>query len=213
MISLKKILFILLNAFAFNITVYAIEDIAVMGLIADKAILRVNGAHRIIKHGEVSVDGLRLLEISENRKSITLEVNGEKRIYRLGHGTNTGVATAKLPADSAGMYRTTGKINNISVPFIIDTGATYVSLNKNMAEELGINYINSPKTGKAETANGFVKVYIVELDSVQIGDIILKNVEATIHDGDFPTIALLGMSFLKQVNMKREGNILSLHVK
>ena len=56
------------------------------------------------------------------------------------------------------MYRANGKINGKSIPFIIDTGATYVSLSKQQAEQLGIDYQQSTRTGKAETANGLVDI-------------------------------------------------------
>jgi len=42
---------------------------------------------------------------------------------------------------------------------------------------------------------------------------VINNVEAAVIDGDFPTIALLGMSFLNQVNMKRDGQLLMLEKK
>ncbi|MCZ6804743.1 MAG: TIGR02281 family clan AA aspartic protease [Proteobacteria bacterium] len=203
----------LLYVFAFHISAYAVDDIAVMGLIKDKVILRIDGAHHVIKKNGPSIKGIKLIEIGKNRKTVTLEVDGIIKTYRLGHGTNTAASTVKLAADSTGIYKTSGKINNKQVLFIIDTGATYVSLNSNTAAELGIDFINSGKTAKAETANGLVSVYIVYLDSVEIGEIKINNVEAVIHEGDFPTMVLLGMSFLKQLKMEREGNILSLHMK
>jgi aspartyl protease family protein len=194
----------------FTLSAFAVEDIAVMGLIADKAILKVDGKHRVIHIGESTAEGVQLNSISEDRRNITLSVNGIEKQYRLGVGTNTGGGSAKIVADNSGMYRANGKINGKPIPFIIDTGATYVSLSKKQAVQLGISYQQSTKTGKAETANGLVDIYIVTLDKVELDGIALTNIEAAIHEGEFPNAALLGMSFLNKVKMNREGNLLLL---
>jgi aspartyl protease family protein len=193
--------------------VFAAEDIAVMGLIKDKAILRINGIHFTIKKGDASANGVQLIDIDKNRKAVTLKVNDEIKKYRLGHGTATAVATVKLSTDASGVYRTTGKINNKPVNYIVDTGATFVSLNSNMATELGVDYKNASKKAHSETASGLVQVYLVTLDSVEIGTIKINNVEAAVHEGEFPTMVLLGMSFLKKLKIEREGAILSLQLK
>ena len=193
--------------------VHAMDDLAVMGIIKDKVILRIDGAHYTTKKGESPVAGVKLINIGEKRKKIILEINGEQRLYKLGHGTRTAVASIKLQADVTGIHRTEGKINNQSVPFIIDTGATYVSLNSVMATDLGINYQQSTEKGQSETANGLVDVYIINLSSVEVGDIKLNNVRAAVHEGEYPSMALLGMSFLKQLKIEREDDVLSLQMR
>jgi aspartyl protease family protein len=55
------------------------------------------------------------------------------------------------------------------------------------------------------TANGQVRVYRVKLDSVQVGDLVIHNVDGIVHAGDGLDIALLGMSFLNRTEMRREG--------
>jgi len=200
----------IISILLFSLSVYANSDIAVMGLIKDKVILRIDGSHFTIAKDEAPINGVQVLNISNDRKVVTLKRNGEIKNYRLGHGTNTAVASIKLQADSSGIYRTTGKINNKELSFLIDTGATFVSLSSVIAAELGIDYKSSSKTAKAETANGIVTVYRISLDSVEVGGIKIKNVEAAIHEGEFPSLVLLGMSFLKNLTMEREGDILSL---
>ena len=207
-IAITLVISLLVSSFT-----YASDNIAVMALIKDKVILRIDGAHYTIKKGEPSVDGLMLIDIGKNRKTVTLEIDGVTKKYRLGHGTSTAIATVKLPADTSGIYRATGTINNKRVHYIVDTGATFVSLNSSLATELGIDYKNTSNIAKSETANGLVTVYLVNLESVEVGAIKINNVEAAVHEGEFPRMVLLGMSFLKQLKMEREGNILSLQMK
>jgi len=196
-----------------SLPTFAEDGIAILGLIADKAIISVDGVHHVVREGEFVADGIRLIKIGDNRKTVSLEIDGIEKQYRLGYGTNTAATTVKLPADASGIYRVTGKINNISVPFIVDTGATLITLNKNIAKQLGLDYVNAKQKGQAETANGIVPIYLVTLEQVEIGGIKLQNMQAAVHDSEFPRVALLGMSFLNQVDMKREGTILSLESK
>lgn len=196
-----------------SIDVYASEDIAIMGIIKDKVLLRINGNHYTIKKGEYAVEGVELISVDKARKSVMLKINNDIKTFRLGHGTNTAAYKVHLSADKSGIYRATGKINNKPVSYIVDTGATFVSLNSHTATSLRIDYKNNSKTAFSETANGVVPVFLVKLSSVEIGSIKLKNVDAAIHEGDFPKTVLLGMSFLNQLSMKREGSILSLQLR
>jgi aspartyl protease family protein len=59
------------------------------------------------------------------------------------------------------------------------------------------------------TANGMVRVWRVRLTSVKVGNITLRDVDATVHEHDLP-IVLLGMSFLNRMEMRRDGTSLTL---
>ena len=63
------------------------------------------------------------------------------------------------------------------------------------------------------TASGKSKIYIVNLKKVRVGDIELRNVKGAVHEGNFPVVTLLGMSFLSKLDMKREGRIMELQKK
>lgn len=60
------------------------------------------------------------------------------------------------------------------------------------------------------TANGTVPVYKIELNTVQVGDIVLNMVDAAVIEGNSPAVTLLGMSFLQRVEMTRNGDSLML---
>ena len=59
------------------------------------------------------------------------------------------------------------------------------------------------------TANGVVPAYRVKLDEVRLGDISLNNVDGVVTIGSQP-IVLLGMSFLNRMEMKRDGETMTL---
>ena len=190
-------------------------DILVLGLFRDMAILRVDGKQFKLRTGEVSPEGIKL--ISANSEEAILEINGQRETYQLGsHISSSFSAPEKAGAmirPINGMYKVNGFINRQPVEFLVDTGASSIAMNANQARKLGINFRYEGEEGYSSTASGYAKIYKLKLDSVQIGDIVVKNVEAAVLEGNFPTTALLGMSFLNRVNMKRDGQLLMLEKK
>jgi aspartyl protease family protein len=94
------------------------------------------------------------------------------------------------------------------VSFVVDTGASVVSISSADAQRLGINYTRG-KPATMLTANGPARAYRVIFESVRVGDITLENVEGVVME-NLSMPALLGMSFLNRMNMRREGQLLTL---
>jgi aspartyl protease family protein len=111
------------------------------------------------------------------------------------------------------MYLVVGSINGYPVDFVVDTGATLVSLSGREARRLGIDYRVVGTPGQSSTASGIDTIYLVNLDRVKVGDIELRNVRGAVHDGDFPPATLLGMSFLSRLTMRQDGQVLELKKK
>lgn len=112
-----------------------------------------------------------------------------------------------LQRNRYGHYVANGQINNVDVVFMLDTGATDVSIPAAIAKKL--NLIPGP-TQIYTTANGPVKVNLTQLDEISLGDITLNNVRATINPGFQGSEILLGMSFLKHLEFSQRGNQLTL---
>jgi aspartyl protease family protein len=114
-----------------------------------------------------------------------------------------------LAQDPGGHFTTTGTINGASMNFLVDTGATMVSLGPEDARRAGVNYLEGTR-GQSQTANGVTPVYKVKLGSVKLGDITLNDVDGVVHENSSLPVVLLGMSFLRQLDMRREGKSLTL---
>jgi aspartyl protease family protein len=193
----------------------AFERIAVVGLFKDRAILDIDGVQRALSAGETSPEGITL--VTADSREAVLELNGERRILTLEMRV-LGVFQAPLeagisvtvPPDGQGMYFVNGLINGFHVDFIVDTGATLISMNRNEAARIGVDYRLEGRPSESRTASGPTRVYLVTLNSVRVGDIELRNVPAAVHDGDFPEIILLGNSFLNHVDLERQGRMLRL---
>lgn len=112
-----------------------------------------------------------------------------------------------LQSSTHGHYIATGKINNKKVTFLVDTGASYVSVPKRVAKKLGLKE-GAPLL--VTTASGEVTVYATILDSVSIGDITLYNIKADINPHMHSNEVLLGMSFLRHLLVTHEGEQLTI---
>ena len=205
-------LFILL--LIYSASSIAVDKINILGLFKNKVIVNIDGKQRVLSPGKPSPEGVLL--ISATSSEAILEIDGVKGTYTLGSqiGGNfkaaSGGKTSTIAPDSNGMYWANGSINGFQVKFVVDTGATLVSMNKHQANRIGLQYKLEGRESQASTASGISTVYIMNLDRVRVGDIEVRNVEGAVHDSDFPEVILLGNTFLNKVSMKREGQILTL---
>lgn len=121
----------------------------------------------------------------------------------------SGTEPVMLQRNRAGQYVAPGRINGAQAEFLIDTGATFVSLPASLAGRLGLAR-GAPL--RAVTANGTVTTYKTVLDRVELGGIVMRQVPAVINPSMGDEIVLLGMSFLKHLKMSQQGGSLVLAV-
>lgn len=185
-------------------------NVSVVGLFSGKVIVTINGSkQKLLKAGENTPEGVKLISADSNQA--VLEIDGKQQTLSLGQGVSTGgvqesngKASVTLTADAQGHFLTTGSINGTPTRFLVDTGASAISMSSTEAKRLGISYLNGQK-GFSSTANGVTKVYVVSLNTVKVGDISLNGIQGIVHESAMPVV-LLGMSFLNRVDMKREGD-------
>lgn len=104
-------------------------------------------------------------------------------------------------------YMVNGEINGRGVTFLVDTGATDVSIPAHLATELSLRG-GAPLY--SQTANGLVEVRATRIDRLTIGAIELRNVRANLNPGMQQNQILLGMSALKQVEFTQKDGTLTL---
>lgn len=190
-------------------------DIVVVGLFAGQAVVEVNKKQHLLTVGKTTPEGVKL--IAANSREAVLEINGQRQTYELGNRIGGNFTPApEQPKVSLwptnGMYLTTGTVNGYSVDFLVDTGATTIAINSATAKRLGIDYLRGQQIG-IRTASGYDVGYRINLDYVQLEQIKLYNIQAVVIDGPEPSTALLGMSFLGQLDMQHNGERLDLQQK
>jgi len=120
---------------------------------------------------------------------------------------DNGQVTVVLEQNRMGHYVAQGKVNGQSVTFLLDTGATLVAVPENLAQKLGLR---KGREGMSQTANGRVVTYRTEIDRLELGEIQLTNVDASITPGMDGAVILLGMSALKEFELTQKGDTLTL---
>jgi aspartyl protease family protein len=116
-----------------------------------------------------------------------------------GGASLTG-STVVIPMDERGHFQTDFKLNGRKINALIDTGATYVAINKTMASRIGIKVTAQDMKFKVSTANGQAAAAAVMINEIAIGKIRVNNVPALVLEDKALDGMLMGMSFLKELD-------------
>lgn len=190
------------------------QSVAMTGGMGRKALFVIDGGQpKALAAGE-SHQGVKVVTVSSEQAVV--EVAGQRQTVILGgapvsvggRGGSSGAKEIVLTAGQGGHFVAQGSINGRGTQFVVDTGATLVSMGSAEAKRLGIAY-ESGQPMLAGTANGVTKGFRITLASVRINGVEVNNVEAAVLPMGMPYI-LLGNSFLSRFQMKRDNDIMTL---
>ncbi len=119
----------------------------------------------------------------------------------------SGNSSIVLQRNRYGHYISNGEINGQKAVFLLDTGATDVAIPGHLASLYGLE---PGPSQKVNTANGVISVNMTTLEHVALGPIALRNVPANLNPHMHGDEILLGMSFLKHLNLSQENNQLTI---
>ncbi|TMH46139.1 MAG: TIGR02281 family clan AA aspartic protease [Betaproteobacteria bacterium] len=204
--------FICLSLLACAAAFAAAEDVALIGVIGDKAaVLALEGGEpKTVKVGQ-TWSGVTVIAVS--REQATVEIDGKRRVLTLGqHYRNSAVVSSResvtLSADSRGHFFAEAAVNDIPMRFVVDTGASAVVLSAADALRLGIDWRKGARR-TMQTADGPTSGYLVKLDKLRLGGIELHDVDGVVVEHG-AGVGLLGMSFLNRLDMRRDGDTMTL---
>jgi aspartyl protease family protein len=192
-------------------------DFTVEALFKNKAMIKIDGKRVLLKAGQEK-NGLTLVSTDTYKQIAVIEIDGKSDSYDLGRHIGGGYAKPEaneimISADRKGSYFSNGQINGRSVNFLLDTGASSVAMSEDIARGLGLNYLDETKKIMVATAGGNQLGYQVILREVSVGGIVLYNVEGIVITGSSPSVTLLGMSFLSQLEIEQKQNLMVLRKK
>ena len=185
------------------------QSVALQGMMGNRALLIIDGsAPRGVAPGDAH-QGVRVL--STTGDEAVVEIGGKRHTLRVGDAPASvggsgprGGNRIVLTAGSGGHFFSQGAINGRAVQFMVDTGATAVSMGMSDAKRMGVPYEAGRKI-QMGTANGVVPAWLVRLDSVRVGDVQVFGVEGIVSQQPMPYV-LLGNSFLARFQMKRDND-------
>jgi len=192
------------------------QSVALGGVLGGKkALLIIDGAKpRALAVGEAA-GGVQVLQVERER--VTILVQGRRQTLQLEGGPlvlqapqaaappHSTPGRAVLWADKLGHFVERGQINGRAVTFMVDTGASAVSIGRPDAERLGLPFLQQGQPVMMRTANGEVQGWHMRLQSVRLGSMEVSNLEAIVVPQAMPYV-LLGNNFLAYFQMTRQGN-------
>jgi aspartyl protease family protein len=110
-----------------------------------------------------------------------------------------------LKTDRQGHFRGTALVNNVPMPFLIDTGATKTVIPSKMAIAAGLPF---GRAVQSSTAGGKVVDRLTRIHTLKIGNAEIKDLDANINE--YLDEALIGMNTLKYFQITQSGDILTL---
>jgi aspartyl protease family protein len=186
-------------------------EIVAEGLFPGFAVLRIDGERVSLRDGQRH-GSVRLVEASADGASLLVD----GKAMRLGLSgrisadfTAPAERTLQIRRNEQMQYRTTAEINGRRVEVLVDTGANTVAMNQRQAQRLGID-LEAGRLARVQTASDVLPARQVTLDSVSVGGIRVETVPAIVIDGEQPATVLLGMSYLRHVQLEDRDGVLTI---
>lgn len=194
----------------------AAQQVQLNGMLgARAALLLIDGVPKTLEVG-ATAQGVRLLALEDDRAVV--DIRGRRLTLTLGAAPGRVLPNAAverrritMPMGPGGHFTTVGMINGQTTNFLVDTGATTISISQIEADKLGLRYLNGRRV-ITHTANGAVPAFLIELASVRIGDVEVRDVTAIVIPGQMQHV-LLGNSFLNRFQMQRENDVMTLELR
>ena len=111
----------------------------------------------------------------------------------------TGGTRVSLPRDFRGHFQAIGRIDGQHINFMVDTGASVVALNETSAAKFGLRPLRADYKATVNTANGTIKAARARIPVMDVGGLVVRNVEAMVLPDEALSENLLGLSFLSKL--------------
>jgi aspartyl protease family protein len=119
---------------------------------------------------------------------------------------DAGIRSLSISRDPRGHFQTEGRIEGQRIGFMIDTGASVIALNEKSAAQFGLRPTRADYNATVTTANGTIKAARTRLAMVEIGGLIVRDVDAMVLPDEALSENLLGLSFLSRLKRFEYAN-------
>lgn len=170
---------------------------SMLGTIASWAAAAVIGVAGIAYHRELGAAATRALGL---RPAEVAAAAAETSRQAAAPRKRESDRAVELRAGRNGHFFADAEINGRRVEVMIDSGASIVALTWEDAQTAGVSPRDSDFTHRVSTANGTARVAPVMLSRLQIGDVMVRNVEAAVAEPGKLNITLVGNSFLGRLS-------------
>ena len=117
-----------------------------------------------------------------------------------------GGRTFGIPRSGRGHFETEGRIDGQRIGFMLDTGASVVALNETSAARFGLRPSRSEYNANVSTANGTIKAARARIAMLEVGGLVVRDVDAMVLPDEALSENLLGLSFLSRLKRFEYAN-------
>jgi aspartyl protease family protein len=163
----------------------------------------------VITAGIMAGLGLFMAQMADKLTSAsasTSTVNQSALVARPVTPTQDGLRSLSISRDPRGHFQTEGRIDGQRMNFMVDTGASVVALNESSAARFGLHPTPAQYTANVATANGTVKAARTRIEMLEVGDLIVRDVDAMVLPDEALSENLLGLSFLSKLKRFEYAN-------
>jgi aspartyl protease family protein len=118
----------------------------------------------------------------------------------------TSLRSLSIPRDARGHFQTEGRIDGQRIGFMVDTGASVIALNETSAARFGLRPSRGDYNATVTTANGTIKAARTRIAMVDIGGLVVRDVDAMVLPDEALSENLLGLSFLSKLKRFEYAN-------
>jgi len=125
--------------------------------------------------------------------------SGADQFHSSTTASPTGGRSFSIPRDVRGHFQVVGRIDGQHIDFMVDTGASVIALNEKSAAKFGLRPSRNDYNATVTTANGTIKAARTRIAMVDVGGLVVRDVEAMVLPDEALSENLLGLSFLSRL--------------
>ncbi|MBR1126165.1 TIGR02281 family clan AA aspartic protease [Bradyrhizobium lablabi] len=150
--------------------------------------------------------GLFMLQTADRKMSLAMAKAPAQQSAPVQPVAQPGVRSISIARDARGHFQTDGRIDGQRMGFMVDTGASVVALNEKSAAKFGQRPRESDYTATVSTANGTIKAARIRIARMEVGELIVRDVDAMVLPDEALSENLLGLSFLSKLRRFEYAN-------
>jgi aspartyl protease family protein len=150
--------------------------------------------------------GTFMAQMANRMTPASASTNAVSQTSPAAPSAQAGLRSLSIPRDARGHFAAEGRIDGQRIGFMVDTGASVVALNESSAARFGLRPTPAQYTAKVTTANGTIKAARAQIAMMDVGGLIVRDVDAMVLPDEALSENLLGLSFLSKLKRFEYAN-------
>ena len=160
----------------------------------------------VITAGIMAGLGVFMSQMADKLTPASASTSSVRQTAMVAAPSQAGLRSLNIPRDPRGHFQTDGRIDGQRITFMVDTGASVVALNESSAARFGLRPTPGQYTANVSTANGTVKAAPARIEILDVGGLIVRDVDAMVLPDEALSENLLGLSFLSRLKRFEYAN-------